>query len=121
MTAEGRDYVLIGPGRWGTRDKFTGIPVDWSDITRAKVIIEQGLPDFPLDASLGSHFFHNVTSMHVGYFPVPQESPDVFIRFDVLARQSLVAQTRHVKHVRFPAPLTILMDGKKQQLLVISD
>ncbi|MDR2448906.1 MAG: pyruvate, phosphate dikinase [Prevotellaceae bacterium] len=121
MTAEGRDYILIGPGRWGTRDKFTGVPVDWSDITRAKVIIEQGLPDFPLDASLGSHFFHNVTSMHVGYFPVPQESATAFIRFDVLAQQALVTQTKHVKHVRFAAPLTVLMDGKKQTMAIVTE
>jgi hypothetical protein len=121
MAAAGRDYVLIGPGRWGTRDKFTGIPVDWSDITRAKVIIEQGLPDFPLDASLGSHFFHNVTSMHVGYFPVPQESHDAFIRFDTLAQQEIVAQTKHVKHVRFAAPFTVLMDGKKQAMVIVTE
>jgi hypothetical protein len=121
MTAENRDYILIGPGRWGTRDKFTGIPVEWSDITRAKVIIEQGLPDFPLDASLGSHFFHNVTSMHVGYFPVPHTGADAFIRFDVLAQQEVVTQTKHVKHVRFAAPLTVLMDGKKQTMAIVTE
>jgi hypothetical protein len=121
MVAENRDYVLIGPGRWGTRDKFTGIPVEWSDITKAKVIIEQGLPDFPLDASLGSHFFHNVTSMHVGYFPVPQACHDAFIRFDVLTQQELVTQLKYVKHVRFAAPLTILMDGKKRSLVIVAE
>jgi hypothetical protein len=118
MVAENRDYVLIGPGRWGTRDKFTGIPVKWSDITRAKVIIEQGLPGFPLDASLGSHFFHNVTSMHVGYFPVPQAGHDAFIRFDVLEQQAPVAQLKYVKHVRFAEPLTILMDGRRQTMII---
>jgi DNA-binding NarL/FixJ family response regulator len=118
LAAEGRDYILIGPGRWGTRDKFTGIPVEWPDITRAKVIVEQGLPDFPLDASLGSHFFHNVTSMHVGYFPLLQDTAGNVIRFDLLAQQPLITQTTYVKHVRFAAPLTVLMDGKKQLLIV---
>jgi hypothetical protein len=118
LTAEGRHYILIGPGRWGTRDKFTGIPVDWSDITGAKLIIEQGLPDFPLDASLGSHFFHNVTSLHVGYFPAPHENSESFIRFDMLAQQELITQAKYVRLVRFAAPLTILMDGRHQRLTV---
>jgi CheY-like chemotaxis protein len=119
MVKEGSDYILIGPGRWGTRDKFTGIPVEWSDITNAKVIVEQGLPDFPLDASLGSHFFHNVTSMHVGYFPVPHEGEDAFIRFDMLEQQEVIEQMNYVKHIRFKTPLTVFMDGKKQLLLIM--
>jgi len=67
-------YVLIGPGRWGTKDRFLGIPVTWPQISNAKVIVEVDLPDFHLDASLGSHFFHNVTSMNVGYFSINQGS-----------------------------------------------
>ena len=107
-------YILIGPGRWGTRDRMTGIPVLWSDISKAKVIVEQGLKDFPLDASLGSHFFHNVTSMNVGYFAIPYESGNSFIRFDRIGQQELVEEKEFVKHVRFRHPLTVFMDGKKQ-------
>ena len=107
-------YILIGPGRWGTRDRMTGIPVLWSDISKAKVIVEQGLKDFPLDASLGSHFFHNVTSMNVGYFAIPYESGNSFIRFDLIGQQELVEEKEFVKHVRFGHPLTVFMDGKKQ-------
>jgi len=118
LSADGAKYLLIGPGRWGTRDPLTGIPVQWADIAAAQVIVEQGLPDFPLDASLGSHFFHNVTSMHIGYFAIPFESPDAFIRFDVLEAQTVVAETTHAKHVRFPSPLTIWMDGKHQSAIV---
>ncbi len=70
MLRENERYILIGPGRWGSRDKFLGIPVVWPQISNAKVIVEIGLPDFHVDASLGSHFFHNVTSMNVGYFSV---------------------------------------------------
>ncbi|MCU0455065.1 MAG: hypothetical protein MUE74_02090, partial [Bacteroidales bacterium] len=72
MLRENCGYVLIGPGRWGTRDRFLGIPVLWPQISNARVIVEIDLPGFNLDASLGSHFFHNVTSMNVGYFSVNQ-------------------------------------------------
>lgn len=112
-------YLLIGPGRWGTRDPLTGIPVLWSDISKAKVIVEQGLEDFPLDASLGSHFFHNVTSMNVGYFAVPFETEESFIRLDVLRQQQVVEELKFVRRVRFQDPLTILMDGKKQTSVVL--
>jgi hypothetical protein len=69
MVKENRNYVLIGPGRWGTRDQFLGIPVIWTQISNAKVIVEVSLENYPLDSSLGSHFFHNVTSMTLGIFP----------------------------------------------------
>ncbi len=114
MKEQNKEYILFGPGRWGTRDKFTGIPVLWTQISNAKLIVEQGLEDFPLDASLGSHFFHNVTSMNVGYFSVKNNSPQNFVNMEMLARQELVDQSQYFKHVRFKKPLEILMDGKKQ-------
>ncbi len=114
MKEQDREYVLIGPGRWGTKDRFTGIPVLWSQISNAKVIVEQGLEDFPLDASLGSHFFHNVTSMNVGYFSVKSNLATSFVNEDILNQQELVEHVHYFKHVRFAKPLEILMDGKKQ-------
>ncbi|RXQ96759.1 response regulator [Ancylomarina salipaludis] len=114
MKEQAREYVLIGPGRWGTKDRFTGIPVLWSQISNAKVIVEQGLEDFPLDASLGSHFFHNVTSMNVGYFSVKSNLATSFVKEDILNQQELVEHVHYFKHVRFAEPLEILMDGKKQ-------
>lgn len=113
------EYILIGPGRWGTRDRLTGVPVLWPDISKAKVIVEQGLEDFPLDASLGSHFFHNVTSMNVGYFAIPYESEDSFIHFNILGKQEVVQELEFVKHIRFKNPLTVLMDGKKQTSVIL--
>lgn len=113
------EYILIGPGRWGTRDRMTGIPVLWSDISKAKVIVEQGLKDFPLDASLGSHFFHNVTSMNVGYFAIPYESETSFIKFDILKQQQTVEEQEFVRHIRFEKTLTVYMDGKKQVSIVV--
>jgi hypothetical protein len=72
------------------------------------------MEDFPLDASLGSHFFHNVTSMNVGYFSIQHNSPTEFIRWDMLQQQKVVGETEFLKHVRFEKPLSILMDGKKR-------
>jgi hypothetical protein len=88
--------------------------VKWSHISNARVIIETSMEDFPLDASLGSHFFHNVTSMNVGYFSIQHDSPTEFIRWDMLKQQEVVGETEFVKHVRFNEPLSILMDGKKR-------
>jgi hypothetical protein len=119
MVAENRQYLLIGPGRWGTRDKFTGIPVLWSQISAAKVIVEMGLHNFPLEASLGSHFFHNVTSMNVGYFSVSYHSKNEWVNLDLLSTQPLVQQTHYFKHVRFDQPLTILMNGREQKAVVL--
>ena len=82
MIRENRSYILMGPGRWGTKDRFLGIPVVWPQISNAKVIVEVSLPDFHLDASLGSHFFHNVTSMNVGYFSINQDIDDGIIYWE---------------------------------------
>ncbi len=114
MFKENRRYILIGPGRWGTRDRWIGIPVKWPQIGNAKVIVETDLEDYPLDASSGSHFFHNVTSMNVGYFTVQPKILESYIRYDILEQQELIEQTKYFKHVRFQKPLDILMDGKKR-------
>ncbi len=119
MVKENRKYVLIGPGRWGTRDRFLGIPVVWPQISGAKVIVEVSLPDFNSDASLGSHFFHNVTSMNVGYFSVNQNSGQDVIHWENITRQKEIARGNYIRHVRFDAPLLIRMDGKKS-IAVIS-
>ncbi len=119
MLKEKKKYVLIGPGRWGTRDRFIGIPVAWPQISNAAVIIEMGIEGFPFDASLGSHFFHNLTSMNVGYFSVNHASPDDFIRMEKLMEGEMVEETRFFRHVRFPRPLQILMDGKKGVALIL--
>ena len=118
LIAENREYILIGPGRWGSRDRFIGIPVTWPQISSAKVIVEVGLPDMPLDPSLGSHFFHNVISMHVGYFSIPCHSSTDFVRWDQLEAQTIIHQTKYVRHIRFGRPLCILMDGKNRRAAI---
>ena len=118
MVNDGRKYILIGPGRWGTRDRWIGIPVNWPQISNAKVIVETSLNDFPLDASSGSHFFHNVTSMNIGYFSVQPEYDDSYIKWDVLEKQELINQTTYFRHVRFKKPLVVKMDGKKRMAII---
>jgi hypothetical protein len=118
FTKNNQQYILIGPGRWGTRDEFTGIPVNWAQINNAKVIVEIGLPNFPLDASLGSHFFHNVTAMNVGYFSIPQINGTEFVNMEILDREEVLWQGKYVKHVRFNGGLEVLMDGHKRTAVI---
>jgi hypothetical protein len=113
------EYILIGPGRWGTRDPFLGIPVVWSQISNARVIVEVSLANFPLDSSLGSHFFHNVTSMNIGYFSVLDTSLTDYIRWDVLNECELVEEFNYLKHIRFQEPLQVLMNGKQKTAVIL--
>jgi hypothetical protein len=118
MLNENRRYVLLGPGRWGTKDRFLGIPVVWPQISNAKIIVEVSLPNYHLDASLGSHFFHNVTSMNVGYFSVNQGSQDGIVVWEKLKKQKVIESGKFFKHVRFEKPLLIRMDGKKGMAVI---
>jgi hypothetical protein len=115
MLKSDRKYILIGPGRWGTQDQYLGIPVVWGQISNAKVIVEISLTNFPLDSSLGSHFFHNVTSMNIGYFSVHDTSLDEFIQWETLNKQKVIHRTKYFKHIQFKKPLKILMNGKQKK------
>jgi hypothetical protein len=121
MCKQNKQYILIGPGRWGTRDKFLGIPVNWHHISNAKVIVEISLSNFPLDSSLGSHFFHNVTSMNIGYFSVIDTSQEDFIKWDILNKQTVVNSTKYFKHIRFQKPLTVMMNGSKRIAVILDN
>lgn len=121
MIKEARKYVLIGPGRWGSRDKFIGIPVVWPQISNAKVIVEVSHPDFHTDASLGSHFFHNVTTMNVGYLSVNQELHEDVLLWEKISNQAVVTKGQFFTHVRFSKPLLIRMDGKKGMAVISMD
>ena len=118
MIDHNKKYILIGPGRWGTRDRWIGIPVTWPQICNAKIIVETDFDDFPIEASSGSHFFHNVTSMNVGYFTIQQGRDDNFISWEVLDEQQVVERTQFFKHIKFDKPLTVKMDGKKRISLI---
>ncbi len=118
MVSQNRKYILIGPGRWGTRDRWIGIPVNWYQISNASVIVETSLEDFPLNASSGSHFFHNVTSMDVGYFTVQPELKRCFIRYDKLKKQKTIKKGKFFNIASFEKPLTVKMDGRKRIYLI---
>ena len=110
----GTNYVLVGPGRWGSSDPWLGIPVKWPHISAARVIVEVALKNYRVDPSQGTHFFQNLTSFGVGYFTVDENRSAGFFRKDVLDSMEAVEETEHVRVVRFNKPLRIMMDGKKQ-------
>jgi CheY-like chemotaxis protein len=119
MISTNKEYILIGPGRWGTRDRFLGVPVNWSQISNARVIVEVSLENFPLDSSLGSHFFHNVTSMNIGYFSVLNSSKTDYIRWEKLGEGELIEQTTFLRHIRFEQPARVLMNGKQKTAVIL--
>ncbi len=111
IVADGRGYVLIGFGRWGSSDPWLGIPVDWSAISGAKVIVEATLPDMNVELSQGSHFFHNITSLQIPYFCVPYNGHHE-IDWTWLAQQPIIAETEFVRHVRAELPFNVRLDGR---------
>ena len=116
---EDKNYVLIGPGRWGSSDPWLGIPVKWPHISAARLIVEAGLKNYHVDPSQGTHFFQNLTSFGVGYFTINTYTSDGVMQMDVLNQMPAVEETEYVRHVRFERPLKIMMDGKKQHGVVI--
>ena len=118
--ADGKNYVLIGPGRWGSSDHYLGVPVKWPHISAARVIVEVALKNYNIDPSQGTHFFQNLTSFGVGYFTVDTNTEEGgFVNKEMLDAMPAVEETQYVRHVRFDRPLRILMDGKKQEGAVL--
>ena len=118
--ADGKNYVLIGPGRWGSSDHYLGVPVKWPHISAARVIVEVALKNYNIDPSQGTHFFQNLTSFGVGYFTVDTNTEEGgFVNKEMLDAMPAVEETQYVRHVRFEHPLRILMDGKKQEGAVL--
>lgn len=111
---EGKNYVLIGPGRWGSSDSWLGIPVKWPHISAARVIVEAGLTNYRVDPSQGTHFFQNLTSFGVGYFTVNSYIKDGWYNQEVLNDRPAVEETEFLKCVHFEKPLMVKMDGKKK-------
>lgn len=119
--ADGTNYVLIGPGRWGSSDQYLGVPVKWPHISAARVIVEVALKNYRVEPSQGTHFFQNLTSFGVGYLTIDTNDSKMggVIRKEVLDAMPAIEETEYVRHVRFDKPLKIMMDGKKQEGLVI--
>jgi hypothetical protein len=112
LAEEQRPYLLIGFGRWGSSDPWLGIPVNWSQISGAKAIVEAALPQMNVDFSQGSHFFHNLSSFGISYLSVRMDT-EAAIDWPWLDAQPIISETAHVRHVRVVEPLTLRVDGRR--------
>jgi DNA-binding NarL/FixJ family response regulator len=111
---EGKHYVLVGPGRWGSSESWLGIPIKWPHISAARVIVEAGLTNYHVDPSQGTHFFQNVTSFGVGYFTINAYMNDGVYKQDFLDSLPAVEETTFLRHIHFDNPIVVKMDGKKK-------
>ncbi len=120
MKAQKCNYILCGPGRWGSSDPWLGIPVDWPQISEARLIVESGLHNYRVDSSQGTHFFQNLTSFRIGYFTINPYTKDGGM-YDIafLDAQPAVYEDKYIRRVRCVAPLQILIDGKHMKGVVL--
>ena len=117
---QGNPYILLGFGRWGTFDRFLGIPVKWNNISGAQVIIETGLEDFQVEHSQGSHFFQNITTANIGYFFIKFNSKKDYIDWDWLKScKTIVTETEFIRHIRVENPFLVIIDGRKREGMII--
>jgi len=114
-----KNYVLIGPGRWGSTDPWLGIPIKWPHISQARVIVESGLQNYRIDPSQGTHFFQNITSFRVGYFTINPFINDGYYDVDFLNDATSVYEDDYIRHVRFEEPLIVLIDGREHKGAII--
>lgn len=118
MKESGRHYILVGPGRWGSSDPWLGIPIKWPDISESKVIVECGLDNFRIEPSQGTHFFQNLTSFGVGYLTINPFMGDGSFDEEMLNSMEPLFESEFIRHVRFPKPLYIYVDGKKNKAII---
>ncbi|MHA1199008.1 MAG: PEP/pyruvate-binding domain-containing protein [Candidatus Heimdallarchaeaceae archaeon] len=119
LVKAGKPYLLIGFGRWGTADRFLGIPVKWSNISGAKAIIETSLQDFMVDFSQGTHFFHNIVTANIGYFHIKHTAENHFIDWEWLQAKKPVEELQYVNHVRLDQPLIVRIDARNTEGMII--
>ena len=115
---EKRPYILVGPGRWGSSDPYLGVPVKWSHISEAKVIVECGIENFDVEPSQGTHFFQNVTSLGVGYLTINPFRGDGIFRQDRLDAREALYEGEYLRLVRFDRPLWVCIDGRSDRGMV---
>ncbi|MCL7966699.1 MAG: response regulator [marine benthic group bacterium] len=118
LVAESRPYLLIGVGRWGSTEPWLGIPVRWSDISGARVIVEAGFKDMRVTPSQGTHFFQNLTSLNIGYLTVNEDRGEGFVDWSFLAGQPAVEEIDPVRHLRFDSPVMVTMNGSTQHAII---
>ncbi len=113
LVEENRNYVLVGPGRWGSSDVWLGIPVKWPHISNALIIVESGLSTYRIEPSQGTHFFQNLTSFGVSYFTINPFQNEGTYDLDYLNSLPAVTETKYIRHVRFATPIVAKVDGRK--------
>ena len=118
MRDEGRSYILVGPGRWGSSDPFLGVPVKWNHISEAKVIVECGIEKFEVEPSQGTHFFQNVTSLGVGYLTISPFRGDGIFREERLDAMPAHYDGTYLRQVRFERPLWVCIDGRSNRGMI---
>src|ERR1700736_4788304 len=111
LNAENRPYLLIGVGRWGSNEPWLGIPVEWDEISGARVIVEAGFHDFRVTPSQGSHFFQNLTAFQIGYFTVNPDAGEGSIDWQWLSEQPAVGEQGCVRHLQFAEPIRVVMNS----------
>ncbi len=112
--AENKNYILVGPGRWGSTEPWLGIPVKWPQISAAHLIVESGLKNYRIDPSQGTHFFQNLTSFKIGYFTLNPFINDGFYDIDYLSKFDAQYEDEYIRYIRFEQPLIIKIDGRKK-------
>ena len=112
-------YLLIGPGRWGTADPWLGIPINWKQISNARVIVEIGIEELNPDPSFGSHFFQNVTSLRIGYFTIKKSDKNAFIDTDWLNAQSIKQSSKYIRWIKLKDPMMIHINGNSGEGSII--
>jgi CheY-like chemotaxis protein len=116
---DGVPYMLLGPGRWGTSDRWLGIPVKWEQISSAQLIVEADYGDFVVEPSFGTHFFQNLITFQIGYLTINSSDSENYLDWDWLAGLKAVSETEYVRHVRLEHPLKILIDGRTGKGIVL--
>ncbi len=119
LVQQNRKYLLIGPGRWGSADRWLGIPVNWHDISGVGAIIESASDDLKADPSQGSHFFQNITSLGIGYLTISPNSSD-YLNWQGLQTLPTAEETNYLNHVKLDNPLTIKIEGKKSCAVILT-
>ena len=115
LNDENRPYLLIGVGRWGSTEPWLGIPVEWDEISGARVIVEAGFRDFRVTPSQGSHFFQNLTAFQIGYFTVNPDAGEGLVDWQWLADQQAVEEQGCVRHLQFANPIRVVMNSRSSQ------
>jgi hypothetical protein len=113
LVRAGVPYILIGVGRWGSKDPWLGIPVTWDQVSGARVIVEAGFRDFRVTPSQGSHFFQNLTAFRIAYFTINPDCGEGTVDWPWLAAQTAVEQSGPVRHLRFREPFTVAISGSR--------